>query len=241
MAFTFDSSTIFSAIKRPLIWVSIILALLLIGAVVLERVLHDASKNKILHAQDAMILSFKNAPIRIDTVHDTINWPGKIIINPVPVTLSSYQPINSSTNISTFLPINPLPVPPYNLSNQSPNDSIPEPSRVSLYDSVFNHGGIQFRWQAKGDLRFLSFSDFTWPKEIINITRQVDTCIAKPIPKQPVFRIGPYVGLTLNSFSKFPSLEAGAQLVIKDQLTISAGGLYLDRIYGNVRVGWLVK
>ncbi len=49
------------------------------------------------------------------------------------------------------------------------------------------------------------------------------------------------LSLSLNSFSKFPGIEAGAQLVIKDQLTVSAGGLYLDGIYGNVRLGWLVK
>jgi hypothetical protein len=241
VAFTFDSSSLFSAIKKPLVWVSIILALILIGAIVLERVMHDAAKNKILRNQAALIQTFKNAPVRIDTVHDTIHWSGKIIIKPIPVTSSTYQPINSSTNISTFQPVNPLPVPTYNPSNQSPNDSIPVSSQLSWYDSVFNHGDIRFRWQAKGDLQFISFSDFVWPKEIITITRQVDTCITKPSPKQPVFRIGPYVGLSLNSFTKFPGFEAGAQLIIKDQLTVSAGGLYLDAIYGNLRLGWLFK
>ena len=214
MAFTFDSSKILGTIKRPLIWVSIILALLLILAVVLERVLHDAAKNKILRSQSALIQVFKNAPVRIDTVHDTIHLPGKIIIKPIPIKDSIIQSLN-----------HPI--------TQSLN--------VSWYDSIFTHRGIRFRWQAKGDLQFISFSDFTWPREIITITRQVDTCIAKPFPKLPVFRIGPYVGLSLNSFSKFPGLEAGAQLIIKDQLTVSAGGLYLDGIYGNVRLGWLVK
>jgi len=214
MAFSFDSFSMFSTIKKPLVWVSVILALLLIGAVVMERVLHDVSRNKILRSQAALIQSFKNAPVRIDTVHDTIHWPGKIIIKPIPIqdsiTDSLNHPITQSLN-------------------------------VSWYDSVFNQRGIRFRWQAKGDLQFLSFSDFTWPKEIITITRQVDTCIAKPFPKQPVFRFGPYVGLTLNSFTRFPGFELGAQIVFKDQLTVSAGGLYLDGIYGNVRLGWLFK
>ncbi|MFZ4564709.1 MAG: hypothetical protein ACOYNU_15125 [Bacteroidales bacterium] len=214
MAFTFDSSTILGAIKRPLVWVSIILALLLIGAVVLERVLHDASKNKILRSQATLILSFKNAPVRIDTVHDTIHLPGKVIIKPIPIKDSITQSLNHS--ITQLFPI-------------------------FWYDSIFTHSGIRFRWQAKGDLQFISFSDFVWPKEIITITRQVDTCITKPFPKQPTFRIGPYVGLSLNSFTKFPGIEAGAQVVIKDQLTVSAGGLYLDGIYGNVRLGWLFK
>jgi hypothetical protein len=210
MALTFDSSRIFGAINRPLVWVSIIMALLLLGAVVLERILHDASKNKILRAQAALILSFKNAPTKIDTVHDTIHLPGQVVIKTVPVKVVIH-------------------------------DSILIPYRECWYDSMFIQGGIRFRWQAQGCLQFLSFSDFTWPKEIITISRQVDTCIAKPNPKQPVFRIGTYVGLSLNSFNKFPGIEAGAQVVIKDQLTVSAGGLYLNGVYGNVRVGWLFK
>ena len=214
MALLFDSSKIFGAIKRPLVWVSIILALLLIGAVVLERVLHDNAKNKILRGQAALILSFKNAPVKIDTVHDTIHLPGKIIIKPIPIKDSI---------------------------TQSLNHSFAQSLNVCWYDSAFNQGSIRFRWQAKGDLQYISFSDFTWPKEIITITRHIDTCIAKPVQKQPIFRYGAYVGLSLNSFTRFPGLELGAQLVIKDQLTVSAGGLYLDGIYGNLRLGWLFK
>jgi hypothetical protein len=214
MALSFDSSSLFSAIKKPWVWVSIILALLLIGTVVLERVLHDVSRNKILRSQATLIQSFKNAPVRIDTVHDTIHWPGKIIIKPIPI----------KDSITDSL-----------------NHSITQSLNVYWYDSVFNQSGIRFRWQAKGELEFISFSNFNWPKEIITITRQVDTCIAKPIQKQPTFRIGPYVGLSLNSFTRFPGLELGAQVVVKDQLTVSIGGLYLDGIYGNLRLGWLFK
>jgi hypothetical protein len=210
MALTFDSYSLISSIRKPLVWVSIILAVLLIGGIVIERVVHDGKRNKVIDSQALFIAAYKNAPTKIDTVHDTIHHPGVTIIKPVPV--------------KVFI-----------------HDSILVANKVSWYDSVFMRGSIRFRWQAKGDLQFLSFSDFTWPKEIITITRQVDTCITKPAPKQPVFRIGPYVGLSLNSFTKFPGIEAGAQVVIKDQLTASAGGLYLNGIFGNVRVGWLVK
>jgi len=210
MALSFDSSNNSGAINRPLVWISIILAFLLIGAIVLERFLHDASRNKILRQKEALISAYKNAPVKTDTIHDTIHKPGQFIIKPIPV--------------KTVI-----------------HDTILVPSRESWYDSVFIQPGIRFRWQAKGDLQFITFSEFTWPKDIITITRQVDTCITKPIPKQPLFRIGPYVGLSLNSFGTFPGFEAGAQLVIKDQLTVSAGGLYLNGIYCNVRFGWLIK
>ena len=205
-----DSFNNFVAINRPIIWISIILAFLLIGAVVLERVLHDASRNKIIRDQVALISSFKNAPVRKDTIHDTIREPGQFIIKPIPV--------------KTII-----------------HDTILVPHRESWYDSIFNQTGIRFRWQARGDLQSITFSDFTWPKDLITITRQVDTCITKPIPKQPLSRIGPYVGISLNSFQRFPGLEVGAQLVIKDQFTLSVGGLYLNGLYGNVRFGWLFK
>jgi len=210
MAFPVDSSNNSGTINRPLIWISIILALLLIGAVVMERVLHDSSRNKILRDQAALISAFKNTPVKIDTIHDTIHLSGQYIIKPIPV--------------KTVI-----------------HDTVLIPYRECWYDSVFSKTGIRFHWQAKGDLQFISFSDFTWPREIITITRQVDTCITKPIPKQTFFRFGPYVGMSLNSFRRFPGIEAGAQLVIKDQLTFSAGCLYINGFYGHVRFGWLFK
>ena len=179
MALPVDSSNNSGTINRPLIWISIILALLLIGAVVLERVLHDASRNKILRDQATIISSYKNAPVRIDTIHDTIHLPGQFIIKPIPV--------------KTVI-----------------HDTILVPYCECWYDSVFSQTGIRFRWQARGDLQSITFFDFTWPKDLITITRQVDTCITKPIPKQPLFRIGPYVGMTLTSFRKFPGLKACA-------------------------------
>ena len=210
MAKSIDSSNNSGTINRPLIWISIILGFLLIGAVVLERVLHDTSRNKIIRDQASLISSYKNAPVKIDTIHDTIRLSGQYIIKPIPV--------------KTVI-----------------HDTILIPYRECWYDSVFSQTGIRFHWQAKGDLQFISFSDFIWPRDIITITRQIDTCITKPIPKQPILRIGPYVGMSLNSFSKFPCFEAGAQLVIKDQLTFSAGGIYLNGFYGNLRFGWLFK
>ena len=210
MALPVDSSNNSGTINRPLIWISIILALLLIGAVVLERVLHDASRNKILRDQATIISSYKNAPVRIDTIHDTIHLPGQFIIKPIPV--------------KTVI-----------------HDTILVPYCECWYDSVFSQTGIRFRWQARGNLQSITFSNFMWPKDIITITRQIDTCITKPIPKQPVFRIGPYIGMSLNTFRTFPGLEAGAQLIIKDQLTLSVGAQDLNGFYGSVRFGWLFK
>lgn len=122
-------------------------------------------------------------------------------------------------------------------------DSILVPYKESFYDSVWKKDGWRIHYSLKtlGSLDYIEFSDLVAPKEIITITRKIDTCINKTIPKQPLFRIGPYIDLTLNSFNKFPGLGAGIQLVIKDQLSVSVGGLYLDNIYVTVRFGILFK
>lgn len=121
------------------------------------------------------------------------------------------------------------------------HDSIMVPLTECWYDSIFDKGGMRFRYLGKGCIDYIKFSEFVWPKEIMTITRHVDTCLVKEPPKQPTFRIGPYAGVTLNSFAKFPGFELGGQLVFKDQVTLSVGGLYLDGLYGNVRIGWLIK
>jgi hypothetical protein len=122
------------------------------------------------------------------------------------------------------------------------HDSVFRQERISWYDSVYKKDGwrIHYKLRTQGSLDYIEFSDLVAPKEIITITRKIDTCINQVIT-QPVFRIGPYVGLALNSFNKFPGLGAGIQLVIKDQLSVSVGGLYLDNIYVTVRFGILFK
>lgn len=199
-----------------------ILAFLLTGGIILERVIHDNSKNKIISNQAAIISAYKNAPVKFDTLHDTIHLPGEVIIKPVPV--------NSHRNASLTTPDT--------LVQTHCNASLPTPY---YYDSIFKHNSLQFRWRAQGYLKFISFSDFVLSKDVITITRQIDTCIVKPQNKAALIKVGPYVGITLNSFAKFPGIEAGGQLIIKDQITISAGGLYFDVVYGNVRVGWVIR
>lgn len=188
----------------------IVIGILLFGAGFLGYKV--VSGNRQLSAVTAQLSAVRNAPVKIDTVHDSIVLPGGVVIKPIPVRVVVH-------------------------------DTIIKQIRENWYDSTYATGGIRFRYRARimGELRELTFNDFVFPKEIITIRKPFDTCIEKPVPRQPFLRWGPYVGMTLNSFNKFPGMEIGAQVVIKDQVTISAGGLALDGIYGNIRVGWLFK
>jgi len=211
-------SSLLLKLRRPMVWISLILALLLIGALVIERVVHDTRRNQILSRQTLLLAHYQSAPVSIDTVHDTIYLPGKVIITPVPLEV----PVIDSVIVLV-------------------HDTLPVREKINRYDSLFINGPIRFRWQALGSLHQIAFSDFAWPREIVTLTRHLDTCIVQPLPRQPFFRFGPYVGLSINSLTRFPAIESGAQLVFKDQVTIAAGLLYLDGIYGNLRLGWLFK
>jgi len=94
-----------------------------------------------------------NSPIQIDTIHDTIHLPGGIRIKPVPIREIVYETIYVQ-------------------------------KREAWYDSTYKSDGWRFRWKAYtlGSLEEISFSDFVIPREIITITKTVDTCLFK-LPK----------------------------------------------------------
>jgi hypothetical protein len=101
-------------------------------------------------------------------------------------------------------------------------------------------GGIHYQAHVRDCQLQIQFDSVNLPIDYRIVTKTVlkDTCIKV---KQPFFRWGPYAGMTLNSFSRFPGIEVGAQLIIKDQVTISGGGLVLNGVYGNIRIGVVFK
>jgi len=195
-------------------WKHVLLAIAL-GIAVVGWILwgvQGCTKNKVIQSLNDEIKACQNAPVKSDTVHDTTYIKGETKIKPVPVKVVVHDTIIKQIN-------------------------------EVWYDSVFNKNGLRFRWKSRiwGSMDYISFSDFVIPKETITITKTVlkDTCL--PVLKQPLFRWGPYVGMPLNSFSKLSGVEIGAQVVVKDQLTVSAGMLLMNGVYGNITVGWLFK
>jgi hypothetical protein len=169
------------------------------------------TNKKVVQSLNDSLKACQNAPVRSDTAHDTIYIKGETVTKPVPVKVVVHDTIIKRIN-------------------------------EAWYDSTFSDNGIRFRWKSKiwGSMDYISFSDFVIPKETITITKTVvkDTCVKI---KQPLFRWGPYVGMPLNSFTKLSGVEVGAQVVVKDQLTVSAGLLITNGAYGNITVGWLFK
>ena len=115
----------------------------------------------------------------------------------------------------------------------------------AYYDSTYKfqgQGRIHYVLSVKDCNASIQFKDIVGPKEIITITQHVDTCITKPPEyRAKFFHWGLYTDLTVNSFKQFPGIGLGGQIVIKDQVTIGIGGIYMDRFYGNLRIGVLFK
>jgi len=112
------------------------------------------------------------------------------------------------------------------------------------YDSTFKSEGLRFRYRAHtlGTLNDLTFSDFVIPKTTVTITRTLDTCFSKPPEYRPKFlHCGLYTELSARNLKEFPGIGAGIQLIFKDQVTVSAGAMYQKGVYGNVRIGVLLK
>jgi len=171
-----------------------------------------SSENK-AKALTAEIYSLRHAPVEIDTVMDTIRIPGGVTIKPTTI-------------------------------RQEIHDTVFVKERMSWYDSTFSNQGIRFRWRAKaiGELTELSFTDFVYPREIVTITKQIDTCFRKPPEYRAKFiHWGVYAEANVRNFTEFPGMGAGAQIVIRDQMTIGAGAMYQKEWYGNVRIGVLFK
>lgn len=166
-----------------------------------------------------------HAPVKVDTVHDSIIIHDTHIFKPTP---KPYVP----------KPQPNTPIPPTAVQDSQAGVC------TEWYDQSYSFKGGRLRWTALVKnciIEEMSFPEIVAPKEIIYITKTVDTCLYSDIKKQPFLRFGPYVGLTANSFDKFPGLGVGGQLIMNDQFTLGVGYEYLDGSYLNVRLGWLFK
>ncbi len=171
-----------------------------------------SSENK-AKALSAEIYSLRHAPVEIDTVIDTIRIPGEVKIKPIAV-------------------------------REEIHDTVWIHEKISWYDSTFSNQGIRFRWRAKaiGELTELAFTDFVCPRETITITKQIDTCFQKPPEyRAKLLHWGLYTEAVARNITEFPGVGAGAQIVIRDQVTIGAGAMYQKEWYGNLRIGILFK
>jgi hypothetical protein len=191
--------------------ISLAAAIVLAGGITFYVWVHGAFKERAQYMklyQDCM-----QAPMTIDTIHDSIVMPGEIRYKPVPVMVDIHDTIFVQERTTAY-------------DQKFTNGKV----------------RFRWKAKVIGEIDTIGFSEFTWPKEIITRTKTVDTCILKPPAyKAKLFHWGLYTEILANNFKDFPGVGIGAQMTINDRLTIAAGGMFLDKPYANLRVGVLLK
>ena len=139
-----------------------------------------------------------NAPIQIDTIHDTIHLPGGIRIKPIPVREIVYETI-------------------YVQKRESWYDSTYAGSGWKF----------RWQAYTLGTLEEISFSDFVIPREIVTYTKTVDTCWLKPPIGITMSHLWLYVkpGMIISPF-KVSNTTLGLQYTRKDKWAVGIGGGY---------------
>lgn len=198
---------------REIIWLVLIGVLL---AVCLFLGIQSCSKSKVINTVTLERDSCRNAPKTTDTVHDSI-----------PVYDTTWIRLKGKT---IYI-----------------HDTVVKWCQ-SFFDSTYKfttksgNGRIHYRINVKDCEASIQFPEIVSPKEIITITNHIDTCISKPPEyKAKLFHWGLYTDLSANNFKSFPMIGVGGQMIINDQVTIGLGGAYMDKFYGNVRIGILFK
>lgn len=192
-----------------------ILWLILIGillSVCLFLGVQSCNRNKVIADYTLRLNACLNAPKTVDTVHVSI-----IVKDTVWIRLKGKVRIIHDTTVKWC---------------------------QVFFDSTykFTGGRIHYQIDVKDCQTKIRFLDIVSPKEIVTITRHVDTCISKPPEyKAKLLHWGLYTELSVNNFKQFPGIGLGGQIVIKDQITIGAGAMYADKFYGNLRIGILFK
>lgn len=198
--------------REVIAWI-VVGMLLLFGGFMTYKTLSVGSDNKLLTTE---LSACRDAPVKVhDSIHDSIVYCDR---------WHTPKPVPYPVYIDTVKP---------KWCEQSYDDSL-----------------VVFEGKLRGVVKYKAFdkdcqlkinpyeSHFPIVYREITKTLLKDTCIKI---KQPLFRWGPYAGMTLNSFSKFPGIKVGAQVVAKDQVTIAGGILLMNGIYGDITIGWLFK
>ena len=198
---------------REVIWLVIIGILI---AVCSFLGIQSCSKQKKIDDSNLRLSACLNAPKTSDTVHDTVKMHDSTWIH-----LKGKTIIIHDTTIKWC---------------QAFFDS------TYKFTNSIGAGRIHYRIDVRDCKADIQFPEIVSPKEVITITNHIDTCISKPPEyKAKLFHWGLYTDLSANNFKSFPMIGVGGQMIINDQVTIGLGGAYMDKFYGNIRIGILFK
>lgn len=168
----------------------------------------------------------KNTPSVIRVVYDTVHITDTVFVKPTP------KPKPDVVGTITYTPAQPniVVTVPGSLSLKCEN------IMPTYYNETYIKDSIKIHYEAMVEcirdsalLTLLRFSDIYYPSKTITVEVP-----AKPLSLSNKFGI--YGGVTLNSFNTFPGVETGGSFLHKQNWQISAGGLYLNKLYGNFRI-----
>lgn len=230
-----NTKEIISKVKNPRLWIIIVLVLLLVGGAVLWWTSRERRHRNEIIQRDILITALNNKWLScLNAPADTAFQPIYIVSGPSEIIKPKPKRLFNKSNDSV----------PYKGETIPSKENLAEECPKGYYNDTLKVGKFTVNWEAMGCIRSFRILNIGLDHNYMIVTKnhsviQYDT-IYKDAPS-PWFRWGPYTGMTLNSFSKFPGIEVGGQVVIKDRFTISLGGMYLDGIYGNIRLGILFK
>lgn len=224
-----------SGVKNPKLWIIIGLSVLLVGGAIWIWTKRERDHKYELSKKDVLITALNNKWIEcINAPPDTFFKP--IHISSGPSEIIKPKPERLFENIDSV---------PYKRETIPSRENLADECPKWYYNDTLKVDKFTVNWEAMGCIRSFRILNIGLDHNYMIVTKQHTIIQYDTIYKDktsPLFRWGPYTGMTLNSFSYFPGIELGAQVVIKDQFTLSLGGLYMNNnIYGGIRLGILFK
>lgn len=183
---------------REILWLIIIGGLLFFGTFQTCGRMNERKANKVLALQYEACLS---AMSHVDTVHDTIVQYDTTWLKPKTVIIER-------------------------------TDTVPakycERYYADRYDVIQDKdtGAVYYAISVKDCETKIRFPKVTLPKQVITITKRLDTCFAKPPEYRPVNHWIIEGNLIANSFQKFPNFDLIMSYSIKDRVKLNVGGEY---------------
>jgi len=138
-----------------------------------------------------------NAPVKVDTLIDTVFLKGKTVIKPVAKIVNIYDTIFIKKKESWY-------------DSTYRNDGL----------------RFRWKAHTIGILEEIEFSDFVIPYRTIRERVTVDTCFDKKPVYTPKNHLGMDINLAGNRLDKMPNIDASVWWTIKDKWGVNIGGEY---------------
>jgi len=176
------------------------------GIIIALFFMWNGKRKEVIRVQ-ALYESCLNAPADTVTIHDSI-----VIYKSQP-----YKP--KPLRHETRLEVPPVPVDTGGVLCEE------EYRDTYTYQKQGDFG--RFVWTAKirnCQIMEMDFSEIVFPKQIVTITKKVDTCLMKPPEYRSKSHWGVYGGIQGNSFKKFPGFDLNVIYLYKDKWGMYGGG-----------------